>query len=313
MVPKRYSWAGAVTILVMVAAACSSNNSGTPATQGSTSVAATSAVPDTGKFVPEYDRAMASQPAKDGKKVAQDNRVIEDLADALGAVYRLPKDIPVVGTECGGFGAYWDPAKQSIILCYEMFAVADKYAGAQSEGSPDYFNLYFDGITRMITFHESGHMAINLYSLPTTGSAEDSADQLGALLQLTTPGPEGVAGVAAAADFWFDVSSDPASFDARNFADAHSLSQVRGYNLLCWDYGAYPDELSVLVTEPGEAEQKGRLPVERAYGCVDEYKKMRDAWQTLLKPYIKVDLGIPSKTKGTTTTTPTAPSTTPTR
>ncbi|MEV0339030.1 DUF4344 domain-containing metallopeptidase [Nocardia sp. NPDC050713] len=268
-------------------------------------------VPDTGKFVPRYDRAMLSDEAKAGRSVAQDNNIIEDLAEAMGAVYRLPKDIPVIGQECGGFNAYWDPETQSIVLCYEMFAGAEQYARAQSEGRPDYFNLYFDGVTRMITFHESAHMAIELYALPTTGREEDSADQLSALLQLTEPGPSGAGGVAAAADFWFDISDEPAVFDASTFADEHSLSQVRAYNLLCWDYGALPDVLGVLVTIPGEPEQKGRLPLERAVGCVDEYNQMQAAWATLLKPHIKVELGV---APAIATTTPGAqPTTTPAR
>ncbi|MFD0364294.1 DUF4344 domain-containing metallopeptidase [Nocardia sp. GCM10030253] len=256
---------------------------------------------------------MASQLSKDGKRVAQDNRIIEDLAEALGAVYKLPKDIPVIGMECGQFNAYWDPEKRSIVLCYEMFAVAEEYANAQSEGRPDYFNLYFDGVTRMIAFHESAHMAIDVYSLPATGREEDSADQLGALLMLTTPGPIGVGSVAAAADFWFDISDDPGNFNASTFADEHSLSQVRGYNLLCWDYGALPDELSVLVTAPGEPEQKGRLPAERAVECVDEYQKMQTAWETLLKPYLKVDLGVPDTMSTDTTHATPSTTTTPTR
>ncbi|MFX0578254.1 DUF4344 domain-containing metallopeptidase [Nocardia nepalensis] len=275
---------------------------------------------DTGKFVPKYERAMVSDLAKDGKKLAQDNKVIEDLASALGAVYKLPKDISLVGTECGEFNAYWDPQKQQIVLCYEMIGIAEKYAKQNSEGNMDYFNAYFDGITRMITFHESAHMAINLYSLPATGREEDSADQLGALIQLTTPGTAGVIGVAGAADFWFDLSDDPASLDARSFADEHSLSQVRGYNLVCWDYGALPDKLGGLVLQPGQPEEKGLLPPQRAAGCVDEYNRVKAAWETLLKPYIKVPLGLPASASGssTATSTPTtsathSPTTSPTR
>jgi len=51
-----------------------------------------------------------------------------------------------------------------------MFKVAEVYATVQSEGRADYLNLYFDGVTRMITFQESGHMAIELYTLPATTS-----------------------------------------------------------------------------------------------------------------------------------------------
>ncbi|WP_433734186.1 DUF4344 domain-containing metallopeptidase [Nocardia sp. CA-129566] len=301
-------------MLAAATAACSSNKDEKPAASGATSAVTTSQVADTGKFVVKYDRAMMSDLAKTGKQVTQDNKVIEELAEALGSVYKLPKDIPVVGTECGDFNAFWDPTKQSIILCYEMFGVADSYAKAQSEGRPDYYNLYFDGITRMITFHESAHMAINIYSLPSTGREEDSADQLGALLQLTEPGHGDFAGVAAAADFWFDLSDNPSALSARTFADEHSLTQVRAYNLLCWDYGAVPDKLEVLVTQPGQREQKGRLPYQRAVGCPDEYTKMRASWETLLKPYIKVELGIPAS--GSTSTSAHAThstTTTPTR
>jgi hypothetical protein len=315
MIPKWSRWAGVVAMLVAATTACSSNKEGNPAPQATTSAATTSQVPDTGKFVPKYERAMMSDLAKDGKKITQDNKVLEDLANALGSVYKLPKDIPVVAKECGQFNAYWDPQSQSLTLCYEMFAIAERYAKMQSEGTTEYFNLYFDGVTRMITFHESAHMAINLYSLPATGREEDSADQLGALLELTTPGPIGVGSVAAAADFWFDISDNPASLDARTFADEHSLSQVRAYNLLCWDYGAAPKALGVLVIQPGEPDKKGFLPYQRAAGCPDEYNRMKAAWETILKPYIKTSIGIPaSAASGTPIPSAThSPTTTPTR
>lgn len=325
MIPKWCRWAGVVAILAAATTACSSDNDGKPASQGTTSAATTSKVADTGKFVPKYERAMASDLAKEGKTAIQDNKVLEELTDALGTMYKLPKDIPVIAKECGEFNAYWDPKNQSLILCYEMFAVAERYAKLQAAdpananymGTTDIFNLYFDGVTRMITFHESAHMAINLYSLPATGREEDSADQLGALVLLTIPGPLGAGSVAAAADFWFDISDDPASLDARSFADEHSLDQVRAYNLECWAYGSNPNVLDALVNKPGEPEKKGFLPYQRAAGCPDEYNRMKAAWQTLLNPYIETSLGAPATAGNTPNATPSSTtqthSTTPTR
>lgn len=174
-------------------------------------------------------------------------------------------------------------------------------ARLQAEGRAVYFDLSFDGVTRMLTFHGSGHMAIDLYSLPITGREADSADQLGALLRLTTPGLDGVAGVAAAADFWFDVSTDPASLTPESvtaqsvFAVSHSLDEVRGCNLLCWDYGALPESLGVLGAEPGGPEREGQLPADRAAGCPEEYQKMLASSTTVLEPYIKVELGVPAE------------------
>jgi Putative metallopeptidase len=97
--------------------------------------ATASQVPDTGKLVPKYDLAALSDGAKQGKTIAQDNKVIEGLAEAMGAVYKLPKDIPMVGMECGGFNAYWDPQEDAMTLCYEMIAVAEDY-GPHAEGDP---------------------------------------------------------------------------------------------------------------------------------------------------------------------------------
>jgi hypothetical protein len=123
--------------------------------------------------------------------------------------------------------------------------------------------------------------------------------------------------VAAAADFWFDISDDPSSFDARSFADEHSLSQVRAYNLECWAYGSQPNVLGVLVNKPGEPETKGFLPYQRAAGCPDEYNRMKAAWETLLNPYIKTGLGVPATAgntpSGTSSSTTQTHSTTPTR
>ncbi|WP_084508792.1 DUF4344 domain-containing metallopeptidase [Nocardia pseudovaccinii] len=325
MIPKWCRWAGAVAILAAATTACSSDKDSKSASQATTSAATTSKVADTGKFVPKYERAMASDLAKEGKQAIQDNKVLEELTDALGAMYKLPKDIPVIAKECGEFNAYWDPKNQSLTLCYEMFAVAERYAKLQAAepantnvmGTTDIFNLYFDGVTRMITFHESAHMAINLYSLPATGREEDSADQLGALVLLTIPGRLGAGSVAAASDFWMDISDDPASLDARSFADEHSLNQVRAYNLVCWSYGSQPNVLDILVNKPGEPEKRGFLPYQRAAACPDEYNRMKAAWQTLLNPYIKTGLGAPAAASGTPNATPSSTtqtqSATPTR
>ncbi|MDI9939176.1 DUF4344 domain-containing metallopeptidase [Rhodococcus sp. IEGM 1351] len=295
----RLHWSAAVAVVLLaVTVGCSSGGEDSAASEAA---ATTRQVPDTAKFVPEYQDAGLSEMSQAGHDIARDNEVIEELAEALGEIYKLPKDFPIIGVECGGFGVIWDSENDWMVLCYEIFTVAEDYARLQAEGRADNSDLSFDGITRMLTFHGSGHMAIDLYSLPTTGWEEDSADQLGALLQLTTPGPAGVAGVAAAADFWFDISTDPASLTAESvtaesvFAYSHALDEVRGYNLLCWDYGALPETLGVLVAEPGGPEREGQLPADRAAGCPEEYQKILASWTTVLEPYLTVELGVPAE------------------
>ena len=64
------------------------------------------------------------------------------------------------------------------------------------------------------------------------------------------------------------------------FADEHSLSSQRYYNLACWMYGSDPQTFSFLI-------QQGFLPEARAARCSDEYEKMSRAWQRLVDPWIK--------------------------
>ena len=163
----RLHWSAAVAVVLLaVTVGCSSGGEDSAASEAA---ATTRQVPDTGKFVLEYQDAGLSEMSQAGHDIARDNEVIEELAKALGEIYRFPKDVPIIGVECGGFGVIWDFENDWMVLCYEMFTVAEDYARLQAEGRADNSDLSFDGVTRMITFHGSGHMAIDLYSLPSTG------------------------------------------------------------------------------------------------------------------------------------------------
>ncbi|MEV0251482.1 DUF4344 domain-containing metallopeptidase [Nocardia sp. NPDC050712] len=241
----------------------------------------------TGRFLTEFGPA-ASPAAERGKQLAVRHHTLEGFAQEADNFFLLPQDVPIVGRQCDEANAYWDPQAGQIQFCYEMLDHIDEFAAAHSGGSEAERTRLFTAVSSMIFYHETGHMAISLYSLPATGREEDSADQLATLVLLSTPDHSGGADAVAAAEFWRSSAGDPADLDSRRFGDSHSLDEVRGFNLLCWVYGSDPSAYPAIVAPAGP------LPSERASGCPLEYQKMKEAWNTLLAPHVKGEIGGPA-------------------
>ena len=281
----------AVLSLVLAIAACgkdSESSKPTPSTVTVTSqVAAESAAdPDptadwNGKMIAKYEPATTADAVR-GRDLMRDGHLLEDLADAINESLKLPQDVPLIGKECGRPDAYWSPGDKSMTICYEDAADAlDIYTDA---GDEDPVSSAIN--SEIATFyHETGHMAIDLYDLPVTGREEDVADQLAAYV-LLTPGPDGTIdpdSVQAVKDFAreFQIYGERnGPLEDTDLSDVHSPDRTRMYNLECWVYGADPDGSADLVTS-------GALPEDRADGCEDEYRKLSDAWSSLLSPYFK--------------------------
>lgn len=277
--------------LILLAAGCGGNTP-RPAPPAST-VTVTSQVaapvseePDptagwNGRMIAGYQPAHSPE-AVTGRDLMREDHLLEDLADAINESLKLPQDVPLIGKECGRPNAYWSPGDKSMTICYEDAADAlDIYTDA---GDDDPVSSAIN--SEIATFyHETGHMAIDLYDLPVTGREEDVADQLAAYV-LLTPGPDGTIdpdSVQAVKDFAREFQSygdRSGPLDDADLSDVHSPDRTRMYNLECWVYGADPDGAADLVTS-------GALPEDRADGCEDEYQRLSDAWSTLLSPYFK--------------------------
>lgn len=233
----------------------------------------------TGRLVPTYEVATSTL-GRTGEQRARAAKLLETLADGGNEVLALPRDIPLNGAECGTANAFYDPAEQSITLCYEIIALVDELARTQAGTDTAMADRRFTGFLSMIFFHELGHAAIDVYQLPSTGREEDNADQLAALILISDPDGGGAQTVADSARSFFDLArgTTPGMAD---FADVHSLSEQRGYNLLCWVHGSDPTAYAQLV------EPTGALPASRAVACRREYSQLYNAWITLLRPHLK--------------------------
>ncbi len=125
-----------------------------------------------------------------------------------------------------------------------------------------------------VFFHEVGHALIDVHNIPATGSEEDAVDQFSAytLMEFSNLGAQTV---YDATNFFLYLHSTY-GINQSSFADTHSLSIQRFYDLNCYVYGS-DTSISYIVEE-------GYLSIERAQNCPYEYSKIVSSWNLLLDP-----------------------------
>lgn len=72
-----------------------------------------------GKMTVTYDDATTPEAQNGKKKLLQDNKVLEDLADDINSSLKLPIDIPLHGSQCNQANAFWSPSDKTVTICYE--------------------------------------------------------------------------------------------------------------------------------------------------------------------------------------------------
>jgi hypothetical protein len=253
-----------------------------PATGAAGSGGSAAAADWRGKMTVTYEDATNPE-TQAGKDLMQGSHLLEDLADSINQLLKLPDDITLKGAECGEENAFWTGADQTVTMCYEYADWALKTFTNAGDPDPAQSAL---GLLTATFYHETGHMAISIYNLPTTGREEDVADQAAAFM-LLQPGDDGHVDPAARADIMdyargFKQDSEDRGPDVPDWllADPHTLDKSRMYNFECWIYGADPTGNADIVSD-------GLLPQDRADRCQDEFEKLNRAWGTLLAPYLK--------------------------
>jgi hypothetical protein len=233
--------------------------------------------PDNGDFKPLYSTIQNPKYVELDARMRQ-QKVLEKIADSFNQELSLPYDVSITFRDCGQPNAFYTSQNKSITMCYEFMelfyniftkkGISDADAQQMMLGATDFFFL-----------HELGHCLIDVYDLPATGREEDSVDQLSTYILLRDESESQYASVAAGIVV-FKVLSENEESSAHVFADEHSMSSQRFFNLACWMYGRDPQQFSFLV-------EQGTLPEARAAGCPAEYTKMSRAWERLVDPWIK--------------------------
>ena len=211
------------------------------------------------------------------EKYFKESKLFEEVASELNKILILPRDIPIIFKECGEKNAFYNSNNNQMIMCYELIeGLAESFSTIVK--SEDELEKATINTTFFVFFHELGHALIQNLKLPTTGNAEDNADQL-AFIILAAKGDEGEEAILHSGT-WFLAEGALKEVDDLPFWDEHPLDMQRFYNIFCWLYGTNPQKYDELV-------KKGLLPEKRAIRCEGEYNKMDSSWEQLLAPHIK--------------------------
>ncbi|WP_186002342.1 DUF4344 domain-containing metallopeptidase [Mycobacterium sp. KBS0706] len=243
---------------------------------------------DDGQFAFAYLEPK-SPGLKDAYELTRDTDLLRRNPEIawMNGMFELPRQLRYVGAECGAVNAFYSPKDSAIVLCYELvdsLAQQGMKLAEKADPKSNILGAYISSNIRFILLHETGHALIDMLELPSTGREEDAVDQMAAMMILLNPGgketSDQIAEVLRMAAIWFQNNAsvgDDAGQNMQVFADEHSLSEQRFFNLLCYMYGHDEDTYDWIVREKF-------LPEARAARCSDESRKMFKAWAALLAP-----------------------------
>ena len=188
---------------------------------------------------------------------------------------KLPHDI-TISVQGGEAGPYYSPQRRTIVLNHPFSALALNVFHKEYPTISGYkLGYLFAELEYFVLFHEVGHALVDQWDLPVLGREEDAVDAFSTIFmtEIVKRGDFALAG----ADFFFYLANAGKISDVQ-FADEHSFSKQRAYSIACWVYGSD----AVKWASVGQV-----LPVSRRVRCADEYRKLKKAWFSLLKPHLR--------------------------
>ncbi len=198
---------------------------------------------------------------------ARETGRVEALAEQLNAAFAFPEDLTIEFVSCGRGNAYYHSDSTTITVCYELVEFTRRTLKALTTTESELETLSI-GTWYFVLLHEIGHALHDLYDLPDIGSEEDAADEVSTLLLIKLGTSEYA---VAAAVFW--AALDDGMYSLAEFADTHSLSQRRFFNILCLVQGAEPEYWELDEYFPSR-------------NCEHEYESKSAAWQRVLAPWM---------------------------
>jgi hypothetical protein len=177
-------------------------------------------------------------------------------------------------------------------MCYELLSEMWKSANSSKRPRTISPGDAFAGQLYAVLLHEAAHALFDLIKIPVLGQEEVAADQLAAYLVLQFPREKKRSLILGAV---YAHANELKVYRARDlyrprlqvgrhvsFADEHSTTAQRLYNLMCLAYGSDHELFA-------DAAEKGFLPPERAAICDHEYQQIDFAFHQLILPNMDSD------------------------
>jgi len=223
----------------------------------------------------------------------QQRKVLETLQLFL-APLKLPPDrkLVVKFDQCGGTTGIPYKQRGPVTICYEYVAqiqqLAPKTAVTLVQGSVTPETAIVGPVVQAVL----QQVAIGVFdslSLPVWGRVDDAADRLSAFVMLQF-GPD-IAWNTIVGTAWFMSGNATAAPDLSSVAGA--VAQ-RYYTTLCIAYGGEVRGAKVTAAgadfrnfvQSAQNSAAGDLPQSRAQSCPDEYDTIKQAFDSLILPYV---------------------------
>jgi hypothetical protein len=211
--------------------------------------------------------------------------MLDSVAKLANQMIRWPRTVALIAVECGTANAFFNSTSEpypAVVLCYEfMNEIAEEFR--YDNLTAEQINEAIYSTVVFVLLHEIGHAAIHELELPVLGREEDAVDGFAALLL-----SQGDTNYAVwAAEYWMqrDDLGDTGLLKqfgpgrtANAFADEHGLDEQRFYNIICWTYGAAPEQRRDLLA-------RRSFPKGRADRCPSEYAQLQSSWNGLLEAH----------------------------
>jgi hypothetical protein len=199
------------------------------------------------------------------------NKSFEELTDRITKTYKLPRDLTLVFGETGQARTWYDPEHHRIMMSYEFIQALTQFFSTRLNDASE-LDSSVAGCVLFSAYHEFGLALISELDIPTTGSDEDAADELGAYL-LGHSGNEPAKSALAAAHWFSLLKKDDVGVA---IWDDHMPEQSKLFAMLGLVYAADPARYVFL---------QGVVPEAALQHGVAEYPRKEHNWARLLKEF----------------------------
>lgn len=221
-----------------------------------------------GRWLVSYPEAQDPVHAAMQQAFAQGN-ILSSMIDPLNEYFPLSRDVTVELAECGRPGAFYDPSRPAVQVCYELMVELAETLMSDEDGD----DQVFVGAFALILLHQVGHAFVDLMELPVNATPEEAADQMAVVM--VGFAEEGLQSAVEGAIALHEMELDWENPGSGSTA----LSGRRLENLLCLLYGTNPDAHEWIVEE-------GHLPAARASGCEARYEEVSQEWIEMLSEHV---------------------------
>lgn len=194
--------------------------------------------------------------------------MLANITTPLNEHFQLPRDVTLEVAECGRTGAFYDPSRPAVQLCYELvMEMVESLVGEDGD------QTQFVGAFSYVLLHQIGRAVIDVMDLPVTVPPEEAADQFALVMAAMAGGV--MDGMVQGTHALHELSIDwenPGSGEA-------APGDARMRRLACLAYGSDMAGGAELVVA-------GLLTPAQARGCEAEYEAVLEAWLGFLGPQL---------------------------